>query len=277
MPVSVRVRKPKGYDLMETLWRSRMLSHEELHTETLTAARNEKPATLILLKFLKEVEERRTFAVLGHPSLFKYVEEGLGYSGAQTSERISAMRLLKVVPEVASHLMKGTHFLTSIAKVASHARREGLNPAEASALIEETHGQSIMALENHLVGIAEVEPARIERAKVVSRELTRLTLDVDDEFMARVNRIRELKGNQALSLSEVFGTAMVHFIQKKDPAQKNPDGKDPVVRTAEVSSLPEVGSDESNLRLYSGTFAMNPNYGIDFVRLWVEARNESLV
>jgi hypothetical protein len=62
-----------------------MLSHEALHSETLKAARNEKSATLVLHKFLKEVEERRTFAVLGFPSLFKYVEEGLGYSGGQTS------------------------------------------------------------------------------------------------------------------------------------------------------------------------------------------------
>jgi hypothetical protein len=66
------------------------------------------------LKFLKEVEVRRTFAVLGFPSHFKYVEEALGYFGAQTSERISAMRLLKVVPEVENHLREGTHTFTPL-------------------------------------------------------------------------------------------------------------------------------------------------------------------
>jgi hypothetical protein len=230
-----------------------MFSHEELHSETLTAAKNEKAATLFLLKFLKEVEERRTFAVLGYSSLFKYVEEGLGYSGAQTSERISAMRFLKAVPEVASHLMNGTHSLTSLAKLASHARREGLTPIEASVLVEDTLGQSIVALERHLLGVSEVEPARIERTKVVSRELTRLTLDVDDEFMARVNRIRELKGNPTLSLSEIFEGAMEHFIQKKDPAKKNPDEKATVVRPAEVRpaevrSASEVKSESRYIR-----------------------------
>jgi hypothetical protein len=180
--------------------------------------------------------------VLGYPSLIKYVEEGLGYSGAQTSERISAMRLLKAVPEVASHLMNGTHSLTSIAKLASHARREGLTPIEASVLVEKTIGHSMIALEKHLLQVSEVEPARIERTKVVSRELTRLTLDVDDEFMARVNRIRELKGNLALSLSEIFEGAMELFIRKKDPAKKNPEGKDPVVRPAEVRPASEVKS-----------------------------------
>jgi hypothetical protein len=217
-----------------------MLSHEALHAETLSAARNEKSATLVLLKFLKEVEERRTFAVLGFPSLFKYVEEALGYSGAQTSERLSAMRLLKVVPEVETHLREGTHTLTSLAKVASHMRREGLNPGETRALVKDTLGQSVTALEKHLLRVAEIEPARIERTKVVSKELTRLTLDVDDDFMARVNRIRELKGNPVLPLSEIFGSAMELFIQKKDPTLKHPietakpDEEAPVVRPAEV-------------------------------------------
>jgi hypothetical protein len=194
-----------------------MLSHDALHSETLNAARNEKAATLVLLKFLKEIEERRTFAVLGFPSLFKYVEEGLGYSGAQTSDRISAMRLLKVVPEVETHLREGTHTLTSIAKVASHMRREGLNPGEAKSLVEETRGHSATALEKHLFSVAKVEPLRIERTKIVSQELTRLTLDVDDAFMARVNRMRELKGNPVLSCRKYSGARWSSTFKRRIP------------------------------------------------------------
>jgi hypothetical protein len=116
--------------------------------------------------------------------------------------------------------------------------------------VEETRGHSTTALEKHLFGVAKVEPLRIERTKVVSQALTRLTLDVDDAFMARVNRMRELKGNPVLSLSEIFGSAMELYIQKKDPRMNHavnpaaeaaapkkpvkPDEEAPVVRLAEV-------------------------------------------
>jgi 5-methylcytosine-specific restriction endonuclease McrA len=210
-----------------------MQTHEELHAETLDAARKEKSATLELLRFLKQIEERRTFAVMGYPSLFKYVEEGLGYSPAQASERVSAMRLLRQVPAVAENLRDGAHTLTSIAKLASHVRREGLKPEQASALVLESANQTVVSLEKHLAGVALVEPPKLERAKIISRELTRLTLDVDDEFMALVQRMKELKGNPALPLSEVFASAMQEFVKKREV--KNPDVKNPSENSPEKS------------------------------------------
>lgn len=37
-----------------------MIPHEKLHEQTLDAAKREKSATLELLKFLMEIEDRRT-------------------------------------------------------------------------------------------------------------------------------------------------------------------------------------------------------------------------
>ena len=201
------------------------ISHEELHEKTLAAALKEKSATLALLEFLKQVDERRTFSVMGFPSMFKYVEEGLGYSPAQASERVAAMRLLRKVPEVATQLSHGPHTLTSVAKVASHVRRENLDADRASALVLETANLSITALEKHLCSVAEVEPVKLERARVISKELTRLTLDVDDAFMASVERMRELGGNPGAGFAEVFSRAMREFIQRRERKthEKKPD------------------------------------------------------
>jgi hypothetical protein len=177
---------------------------------------------------------------MGYPSLFKYVEEGLGYSPAQASERVSAMRLLRQVPTVAENLRDGAHTLTSIAKLASHVRREGLQPEQASALVLETANQTIVSLEKHLAGVALVEPPKLERAKVISKELTRLTLDVDDEFMALVQRMKELKGNPALPLSEIFASAMQEFVKKREV--KNSDVKKPDLKI----QLPENHPSENH-------------------------------
>lgn len=218
-----------------------MLSHESLHLQTLDAARKEKSATLALLQFLKQIDERRTYAVLGYPSLFKYIEEGLGYSPAQASDRVSATRLLRRVPVVAEKLSSGEHTLTSIAKVASHVRRENLTAPEASALILETANQTIASLEKHLLGSASIEPPKLERVKIISQELTRLTFDVDEEFMIMVQRVRELKGNPALSVSQVFTSAMKEFIQKREVSK--------VTKTSEVTvnnALHELNKSEPN-------------------------------
>jgi hypothetical protein len=233
-----------------------MKTHEELHAETLDAARKEKSATLELLRFLKQIEERRTFAIMGYPSLFKYVEEGLGYSPAQASERVSAMRLLRQVPAVAENLRDGAHTLTSIAKLASHVRREGLKPEQATALVLETANQTIVSLEKHLAGVALVELPKLERAKVISKELTRLTVDVDDEFMALVQRVRELKGNPALPFSEVFASAMREFVKKREV--KNPDVKKPDLKIQPPENHPSENQQKKSST--SGTEVKpNPN------------------
>ncbi|MBC7387180.1 MAG: HNH endonuclease [Cryobacterium sp.] len=194
-----------------------MFPHEKLHEQTFAAAKREKTATLDLLNFLLQVEDRRTFAVVGYDSMFTYVRDGLGYSSAQASERVAAMRLLRKVPEVADGLKDGSQTLTSVAKIASHVRRENLDRHAATSLVLETGNQTTEALEKHLLGIALVEPPRMERAKIISTELTRLTIDVEEEFMALVTRIRELRGNPTLPLSEVFRHAMKEEIRKRKP------------------------------------------------------------
>lgn len=208
-----------------------MIAHETLHELTVDAVKEEKAATLKLLQFLSQVEDRRTYAVLGFDSLFKYVEVGLSYSPSQASERISAMRLLRKVPEVAQRLTDGEHSLTTLLRVATHVKRENLNSFEASELVRETANQSVVQVEKLLAGIALVEPPKMERVKVISKHLTRLMLDVDEEFMATLQRLREIQGNPALSLGDAFQMAMEEYIQNRDLKTKARSPKRPACST----------------------------------------------
>ncbi|MBC7386443.1 MAG: HNH endonuclease [Cryobacterium sp.] len=235
-----------------------MIAHEKLHEETLMAAKREKTATLELLKFLSQVEDRRTFAVVGYDSMFTYVRDGLGYSGAQASERVAAMRLLRKVPEVADGLKDGSQTLTSVAKLASHVRRENLNCQEATSLVLETANQTTEALEKYLLGMALVEPPKVERSKIISAELTRLTIDVEEEFMVLVRRVRELRGNPALPLSEVFRHAMKEEIRKREPKAPRDSRipKEPSKENTEKNAAAdEVRPAESGLKQSGGSGA----------------------
>ncbi|MBC7384810.1 MAG: HNH endonuclease [Cryobacterium sp.] len=113
----------------------------------------------------------------------------------------------------------------------------------------ETANQTTGALGRYLLGIAQVEPPKVERAKIISAELTRLTIDVEEEFMALVRRVRELRGNPALALSEVFRHAMKEEIRKREPkaaGKSKGEGSAEAVRPIE-SGLNQSGSSGAEL------------------------------
>ena len=66
-----------------------------------------------VLAHLREIERRRLFCDLGFPSPFAYAVEKLRYSHDQAFRRISAMRLLKEIPELGQKLETGSLTLTN--------------------------------------------------------------------------------------------------------------------------------------------------------------------
>jgi hypothetical protein len=108
------------------------LSNEALHAETLSAARDEKRATLVLLEFLAEVDARHLYSERGYSSLFEYVHRELGYSESQASERVSAMRLMRKFPHVKVKIEQHALTLTSAARFASFVRNETPAPGKVS-------------------------------------------------------------------------------------------------------------------------------------------------
>src|SRR5262245_61486625 len=100
------------------------LSNQQLHQQTLSAAQNEQRATLELLKYLREVDDRKLFAARGYQSLHDYIVKALHYSEGPASERMAAMRLLKYLPEAEDKLACGELTLTTAAKIHHFIRSE---------------------------------------------------------------------------------------------------------------------------------------------------------
>ena len=207
-------------------------SDQALHEKTIAAAQEEKSATLVLLEHLAEVDQRRLYATLAYASLWEYVHKALGYSEAQSSERVNAVRVMVRVPEVRAQLEAGNLTLTSTAKLATHARRESLEPAETAALLEQIAGKSSREIEKVFVAQSSA-PQKPDRARVITPELTRITIEVDEEFLALVERMKELKGNPALSYQEAFAAGMQEFIKNREPKKKT----ESVARAREVRGV----------------------------------------
>lgn len=212
------------------------LSSPELHDKTFQAAANEKRATLELLEYLAEVDRRRLYAEKAYSSLWEYVHQFLGYSEAQASERVSAMRLMRKVPEVKVALGEGKLTLTSTAKLASFVRRENASPAQTIDLLQKCENQSSRTVEKILVQNSTQSIPLPERVRAVSAEVTRITVEVDEEFMALVKRMKELKGNPGLEVKEVFKSAMSEYVKKREVKESSTSG---------ARSEPKKGADRS--------------------------------
>ena len=195
------------------------LTNDQLHNKTLLSAVNEKTATLVLLEHLAEIDRRRLHATLGYSSLWEYVHKALQYSEAQTSDRVSAMRLMIKVPEVKQALETGTLTLTATAKLGAHAWREKLKPEQTVSLLQEISGKSSREVERTLISkTTVVNPVSIksERIKPITDSLTRITIEVDEEFMELVEKVKNIKGNPAASLQDIFKATLREYVKKRE-------------------------------------------------------------
>lgn len=220
------------------------LSALDLHQHTLTAAQAEKSATLHLLECLHAVETRRVFAERGYSSLFDYVHRGLGYSESHASERVRAMRLTFQIPEIKTQLAQGALTLTSVARIASHAKREQLTSAAITALAQTAAHQSVREVDRLLVSQS-THTQPVERVRAVSPKLTELKLQVSAEFMALLSEAQELEPNPGATLTQVLETALfTHLAQKRKLRAKTdstfpiPEKTSPLLSTAVGAHAP---------------------------------------
>ena len=191
------------------------LSNEALHANTVIAASSEKTATLLLLEHLTEIDRRRLYAVKGYSSLWLYVNQALGYSETQASERVSAMRLIVKIPEVKKELEAGNISLTTTAKLAAHVRREKTDQTKTTDLLKSILGKSSREVDRVLASESSAT-ARPDQLKMITSETVRITIDVDQEFVMLMNKVRELKGHLGSSSQDLFKIAMQDLVKHNE-------------------------------------------------------------
>ncbi len=191
------------------------VTNKTLHALTLSAAQNEKSATITLLEHLAEIDRRRLYAEMGFPSLWVYVHELLGYSESQTSDRVNAMRLMMKIPEVKNELESGKISLTTTAKLATHVRREKTSTSETLNLLSAISGKSSREVEQYLAQNSVVD-FKMDKLKSITPQTTRIIIDVDLEFLELINRVRELKGHPGTSTQELLKVSMQNLVKKHE-------------------------------------------------------------
>jgi hypothetical protein len=94
----------------------RKLSDGEIVSGLKSSLSDERKKTTEVLEFLRELDRRKLYADFNCESLWEFCVKQLGYSAGSASRRVTAMRLLREMPELKEDLESGKLNLTSLSQ-----------------------------------------------------------------------------------------------------------------------------------------------------------------
>lgn len=178
------------------------LQDETLLTKTDQLVSRERETTAAILRHLQEVERRRLFSKLKYRSLFDYAVKRLKYSEAQAQRRISAMRLLKELPEFASKVESGSLSLTNLSQAQTYFYHEskyrklhgkqGLNKQEKKKTVQRIIGKDSRTAKMMLLGMHSEPEKVMERVRAVTPELNEVRFAASSSVMRKLNQLRSM-------------------------------------------------------------------------------------
>ncbi len=218
------------------------LSDSQLLESTKTLVASEREVMTSILWHLEEIERRRLFSDLGCSSLYTYAVEVLGYSEDQAYRRISAMRLLRTMPELEDKIQSGRLSVSNLSLAQTVIRRE----AKVAPLTPQKKQELVARLENKTSRQAQVialdyssapsTPAP-EREKPLSEELVELKFTVSKSTLEKIHRLKGLRAHRTpnLSTSELLDQLCDLALKRWDPGVRGGEVRE--TGTAKANNL----------------------------------------
>ncbi len=206
------------------------MTNTELEQRLSETVANERRTTVELLNLINVAMQRRLYLERGFSSMFDWLVRGFGYSESAAYRRISAARLLKMVPDAGARLESGQVSLSSLAHAQSVMRAQEKKfgtkvSAEIQAqVVEQIGGKSRVETDRTLISMfPDVAPvASAERAVAVDESTTRLSVNLPLEVMKDLDRVKELlshalpDGDYARAIARIAR----EFLERNDPLRK---------------------------------------------------------
>lgn len=209
----------------------RNLSNDELLNKADSIDREEKNLVALMLHHLREIETRRLFSSLGYKSLFEFTMKRFNYSEDQAMRRISAMRLLKELPEVESKINDGALTLSNLGKAQSFFQKEKklglqLSNNEKLQVLETLENKSAREADKIILSRSSAPATLIhERVRQVTPELSEIKFAADEKLLQKIEKIKGLlaHSNPNISMMELLHKLCDLGIEKWDLGAKKND------------------------------------------------------
>ena len=235
------------FDILKTqenTMKLKHLSNQQLHLQSKLAADKERLSTIEVLWYLRENEKRMLYAQMGFKDLKEYCIKELKLSEGSAWRRISAMRLLKEIPEVEAKIQNGNLNLTQISMMNTHFREVKTTKVEKQEIAASLENQTTKVTERIL---AERKPdgfvpKPIEIEKPIKGNKTEITFVIDDELQKDLEEIQVLLG-KPFSKLELFKMMTAQTLEnlKKEKRRAQPLRRQ-IASTESTSALSESKS-----------------------------------
>lgn len=193
----------------------------------------ERKLNLDILHHLKEIELRKLHLELGFSSLFEYTVQKLGYSEDAAYRRISAMRLIKSLPQIEEKIASGSISLTSACKIQSFFRQEEKQskneqitpklstPDQKLNWIESLQNKSTREVEKEIL---KLNPVAIphEKVRTLSECKTEIKIVIDEELKTQLDQLKYLISHQNSNMTyqELLKYLVKMGLDKLSPIRK---------------------------------------------------------
>ncbi len=188
-----------------------------LHERAMRVAGEYRRAEAELMEILLQIDDCAGFRELGYPSLFAYVNRGLGLSEACTQQLIFVSRKSRTVPELRIAIAQGD---TTVSKAKTIVAV--ITPANKTEWLEKAKLLSKRELE---LAVAKERPGERLRdhTKVQGGGFTRVNVSVEQRGLSALERAREIlaqKRKKPVSLAETVEEVSAEYVRRHDPVAK---------------------------------------------------------
>jgi hypothetical protein len=187
----------------------------------------ERKITTEVLHHLREIENRKLHLEMAFSSLFEYCVRELKYSESQAQRRISAMRLIRDLPEVEDKIKDGSLNLTNAAKIQSFLNQskkdeKPLNLLEKKELIQKIENKSTRECELELIKLSPEPFITKSKERIISEEYTELKITIKKDLKSKIDHVKNLLSHQNPNgdLNKLLELMCDIVIKKKDPSQR---------------------------------------------------------
>jgi 5-methylcytosine-specific restriction endonuclease McrA len=178
------------------------ISNNKLISELKLRVENERKLLMEVLHALREVEIRKLHLAMGYPDLYEFAMKELGYSSGAAYRRISAMKLLHAVPEIAPQLASGELGLENASQAQSFFRKEDqrrkemgkskLSLSEKREIVTELIGKSTREGQRVLMDRSPEVMTPSEKLCPLPQQKTLVQFVASPELMEKLEQLKHL-------------------------------------------------------------------------------------
>lgn len=205
----------------------------------------ERKITGKILNYLREIELRKLHLEMGYASMFDFCVKELKYSSSAASRRVSAMRIIKAVPEIQEKLEDGRVNLSTLTQIQNFIRAEEktrcekLDVSQKRELLELIENKSQKEVEQALVKISPASTIPQYKERLVSEDKIELRIVVNNRFRDKLGQMRRLNSHRSIEIADVLERALDLAIGKLDP-----EGRSKHLRPKSEAEIQEEAEDK---------------------------------